>query len=54
MFHLHCGDQALATLMKAMAQTQEKSASVVYRAGDENGPSFDFEDKIKIDQGNLH
>lgn len=51
MFHLHCRDQALATLMKAMAQTQKKSASVVYRAGDKNGPSFDFDDKIEVDQG---
>ena len=54
MFHLHCWDQALTTLMKAMAQTRKKSASVVYRAGDKNGPSFDFDHKIKLDQGKLH
>ncbi|XP_044174448.1 uncharacterized protein LOC122958087 [Acropora millepora] len=36
--------------MKAMAQTRKKSASVVYRAGDKNGPSFDFDHKIKLDQ----
>jgi len=55
MFQLHCRDQAVATLVKAMAKTQKKSASVVYRAGDKNGPSFDFEDKIIIfGQGKLH
>ena len=49
-FRLHCRDQALPTLIKAMAQTQKKS--VVYRAGTEQSPSFNFDDKS--DQGNLH
>ena len=38
--------------MKAMAQIQKKFPSVVYKAGTQQGPSFDFEDKI--DEGNLH
>lgn len=38
--------------MKAMAQIQKEFPSVVYRAGTQQGPSFDFDDKI--DEGNLH
>ncbi|XP_044174434.1 uncharacterized protein LOC114951338 isoform X2 [Acropora millepora] len=49
MFSLHSHDQALATPMKAMAQIQKKFPSVVYRAGTQQGPSFDFEDKIDED-----
>lgn len=52
MFRLQSHNQALATPMKAMAQRQMKFPLVVYRAGTQHGPSFDFEDKI--DEGNLH
>ena len=45
-FRLHCRDQALPTLIKAMAQTQKKLATVVYRAGTKQRPWFDFDDKI--------
>lgn len=53
MFRLHCLDQALETLMKAVAQTrQTKFPSFVYRAGTQQGPSFDLKDKIE--EGNVH
>lgn len=55
MFRLHCRDQARAKLMKAITHTPKKFASVVYRAGTKQGPSFDHvRDKFsKFDEGNL-
>lgn len=52
MFRLQCRDQALAKLMKAIAHTPKKFASVVFRAGTKEGPSFDLV-RDKFDEGNL-
>ena len=52
MFRLHCRDQARAKLVKAITYTPQKFASVVYRAGTKQGPSFDHV-RYKFDEGNL-
>ena len=55
MFRLQYRDQALAKLVKTIAQTPKKlviRSSVVFRAGTKEGPSFDLV-RDKFDEGNL-